>query len=195
MRDDVARRRNTQLVNTLADGGAPAAAVDDAYALAYEELRVLARALMRRERQDHLLRPTALVNEAYLKLFDTDRLTVSGRTHFLNIAARAMRQVLVEYARNRQAIKRGGDRRKVTLDGEVLADPRATFDVLELHQALERFAELDPRAARVVELRVFGGLTAEEAAAELGISRRTAHKDWRIATMWLRREFAGAAEA
>ena len=194
MTDERVRERNTQLINSLAGGDGSTADLDHAYALAYEELRSVARRLMQRERTDHVLRPTALVNEAYLKLFDVGRLSVSGRTHFMNIAARAMRQVLVDYARNHGAAKRGGGQRAVTLDTQGIADPRAGIDLLDLNEALERFGDLDPRAARVVELRIFGGLTMEEIAEQLGTSRRTAQKDWRIATMWLRREFARAAE-
>ena len=161
------------------------------FALVYDELRVLASNLMRHERAGHTLQATALVHEAYLRLVDQTRISWQDRRHFMGVAARAMRQILVDHARRRGAEKRGGGWERVTL--EDLDGPAASedYEVLRLHEALERFAALDPRAARVVELRTFGGLTVEEAAAVLEVSRRTVDGDWATARMWLSRELGG----
>ena len=158
----------------------------------YPELRRLASSLMRRERADHTLQPTALVHEAYLKLVDQERCTWKDRAHFLGIAARAMRQILVDHARRHTAAKRGGGLQKVTLDGMEPADGNPT-ELLALDDALEKFAAVDPRAARGVELRVFGGMTVAEIAHLLGVSKRTVDSDWAMARMWLGRTLAGEA--
>jgi RNA polymerase sigma-70 factor (ECF subfamily) len=156
----------------------------------YPELRRLAASLMRRERADHTLQPTALVHEAYLKLVDQNRIEWEGRAHFLGIAARAMRQILVDHARRHGAVKRGGGWDKVTLDEAMVEGGDRQLEILDLHEALERFAAVDERAARVVELRIFGGLTVEEIAHLLTVSKRTVDGDWAMARMWLSRELA-----
>jgi RNA polymerase sigma factor (TIGR02999 family) len=147
---------------------------------------------MRRERPNHTLQPTALVGEAFLRLVDQTRIDWQDRAHFLGIAARVMRQVLVDHARERGAAKRGGDVQRVTLDDYAGQENPAPLDVLILNDALDRLAAIDPRGARVVELRVFGGLTVEEVAALLDVSKRTVDNDWSVARMWLARELRDA---
>jgi RNA polymerase sigma factor (TIGR02999 family) len=160
------------------------------------ELRRLAAHLMRRERAGHTLQPTVLVHEAFLELVDQPSVDWQGRAHFMGAAARVMRQILVDHARRRRAAKRGGGLRHVTLDERLDAGmPDRTLDVLALNQALEALAALDPRGAQVVELRVFGGLTADETARLLGVSKRTVDSDWSVARMWLARELRGAPGA
>ncbi len=145
---------------------------------------------MRLERQNQTLQPTALVNEAYLKLVDRDRCDWQNRAHFFGVAARAMRQVLVDHARKHGARKRGGTWQKITLD-ENLQDPgQASLEILALHDALEKLAVESERTARVAELRVFGGLMAKEIAFLLGVSKRTVDGDWQVARMWLGRELS-----
>lgn len=155
------------------------------------ELRVIAARLFRNERANHTLQPTALVHEAYLRLVDATGIRPESRAHFFGIAARAMRQILVDHARRRAAAKRGGGAERVTLTAEEFGAEDREFELLELEEALERFAELDPRAAHAAELRLFGGLTGAETATLLGVSRRTAEGDWAMARMWLSRELRG----
>lgn len=159
-------------------------------ALVYEELRDLARRRLRAERADHTLRPTALVHEVYVRLADAGPISVNGRRHFLRLAARAMRQVLVDAARARGARKRGGGWQRVTLEGDLAGAQETPWDVVALHEALTSLAELDPDLERLVELRFFTGLTVDEAADALGVSPRKAAKDWAAARLWLRRELA-----
>jgi RNA polymerase sigma factor (TIGR02999 family) len=185
------RAQITANLESATRGDADEATAAALFAACQNELRAVAANLMRGERPHHTLQPTALVNEAYLRLFDVESLSVESRTHFVNIAARVMRQVLVEHARRRNAAKRGGDRRAVTLSGAEAAQLSEEVGILDLHDALEKLSRLDGRAAEIVELRIFGGLTMEDVAALVGVSRRTAQKDWRFATLWLRREFAG----
>ncbi len=159
----------------------------------YDELAKIAAGYMHRERDGHTLQPTALVHEAYLRLIDQDQCDWRDRRHFYGIAARIMRQVLVDHARNKGAAKRGGAWRRVTFD-EALDTPEQTEqDILELDGALKKLADLDGRMAQVVELRVFGGLTMEDVAATLDVSLRTAHNDWRVAKMWLASALEGEA--
>jgi len=167
------------------------AAGERIFQIAYEELRQVAGGLMRRERADHTLQPTALVHEAYLRLAGGTRLEWQNRAHFFGIAARAMRQLLVEHARRRGAEKRGGDLQRVTLDSRLGVAAVNEFEILELEDALNRLARMDERMARIVELRFFGGLTAEETAHVLDVSRRTVTEDWRVAKMWLAHELTG----
>jgi len=158
----------------------------------YPELRALAGRLMRRERDGHTLQPTAVVHEAFLRLVDQRAVDWRDRAHFVGIAARIMRQVLVDHARRRDTAKRGSGAGRVTLDEAALPAIDAAFDLLALDQVLTRFAELDPRRAHVAELRVFGGLTTKEIAEELDVSTRTVEGDWAVARMWLGRELRGA---
>jgi len=149
----------------------------------YRELREIASAYLRRERADHTLQPTALVHEAYLKMLGGRELQAENAAHFRAIAARVMRQLLVEHARGRNAIKRGGDGQKITLASHLTPVARASdgIDLLALEEALEHMASLDPRMVEVVELRFYGGFTIEETAAQLGISATVVKSDWRMA--------------
>jgi RNA polymerase sigma factor (TIGR02999 family) len=149
------------------------------------ELRRLARAYMARERHGHTLQPTALVNEAFLRLGGARRLRWDDRAHFLGIAARLMRQVLVDHARTRGYQKRGAGAQRVTLDETLLAAPEPGLDILALDRALDRYAAVDARKSRVVELRFFGGLSVEETASVLKVSPETVMRDWRLARAWL----------
>ena len=155
---------------------------------AYAELKQLAAAYMRRERAAHTLQASALVNEAYLRLADQG-VQAESRAAFVGIAARLMRQILVDHARARNAKKRQADRMRMTLADDVLgqADPQ-DLDVLDLHASLDELAEHDARKARVVELRFFGGLTVKEVAEVLGVSNTTAEDDWYMARAWLKRK-------
>lgn len=158
----------------------------------YGELRVIAQRYMRGERVNHTLQPTALVNEAFLRLAASGPAPVDDRVHFLRLAARTMRRVLVDHARMKHAERRGGALVRVTLtNGLEPADENATFDMLELDTALEKLAALHDRQATVIDLRYFAGLTVEEVAETLGTSPRTVKGDTRVAMAWLRRELGG----
>ena len=153
----------------------------------YAELRRLAGHYVRGERPDLTLQPTALVHEAYVRLLREANTSWLNRAHFCAIAAHAMRQILVEQARAHNALKRGGDHLRVTLADDAAAAPQGDPDVEALDEALAALALLEPRQARLVELRYFGGLTIEEAASELDIAPATAKRDWAVARAWLRR--------
>jgi RNA polymerase sigma-70 factor (ECF subfamily) len=166
-------------------------ALDALLPLVYEELRRIAHVQMRHERPGQTLDATALVHEAWLRL-GGGAAAAGDRTHFLGIAARLMRQILVERARARHAVKRGGHRERITLDEGLLPSSDAPIDVLALDQALERLAAMDPMNARLVELRFFGGLTVEEAAEALAISPATQKRRWALARAFLLRELETA---
>jgi RNA polymerase sigma factor (TIGR02999 family) len=159
------------------------------YPVVYDELRRLAGALMRDQKSGHTLQATALVHEAYLRLVDQSRVRSESRAQFFSVAAKAMRSVLVDHARRKGARKRGGGWHRITLDGQVgtQRDPRQEIDleVLDLHEALERLAAKDERMSRVVEMRVFAGLSVQEVADVLNVSKRTIDSDWRVARAWL----------
>jgi RNA polymerase sigma factor (TIGR02999 family) len=169
-------------------GGGDQSALDELTSLVHAELRKLAAAYLRRERPDHTLQATALVNEAYLRLVGQKHGHWQGRKHFYGIAARLMRQVLVEHARKHRAEKRGGGRGAVTLGhaDEVAGTPEV--DILAVHEALERLAAFDAQQARIVELRFFGGLSIDEAAEALGVGHATVEREWGLARAWLRNE-------
>jgi len=156
------------------------------FALVYEQLRALAESYFRSQPAGHTLQPTALVHEAFMKLVGNTSIRWEGRSHFFAVAAKAMRKVLADHARRRRAIKRGGDRDRVTLDMAIDAAGRRDVDVVDLHEALNDRTGLSERQAQVVELRFFGGLKVEEAAHVLGVSPRSVKLDWRIARAWLR---------
>jgi RNA polymerase sigma factor (TIGR02999 family) len=181
------RSRITRILLDSRSEGGPGSTARLAEAL-YPELRRLAGSLMRRERSGHTLQPTALVGEAFVRLVDQTRIEWQDRAHFLGIAARVMRQILVDHARRHAALKRGGEIERVTFDESLGHGSDRGIELLALHDALERFASVDERGARVVELRVFGGATLEEIAHTLGVSRRTVDNDWAVARMWLARE-------
>jgi RNA polymerase sigma factor (TIGR02999 family) len=169
------------------------AALDQVLPAVYAELRRLARSSLARERPGHTLQPTALVHEAYVKLIDQREVDWENRAHFLGIAAHVMRRILTQYAVRRRALKRGGGEAP-TVDFGVTGKPLSPEDILLIHDALERLAEIDPQQARVVELRYFGGLTIEEAAEVLEISPATVKREWSMARAWLLRELhSGAA--
>ncbi len=182
----------TVLLQSVSEGKSDPAAVGRVFEIVHAELRRVAAQMLRKERVGHTLQPTALVHEVYLRLVDAKG---GGqwehRAHFFGIAARAMRQVLVDYARERNALKRGGDQERVTLDDRIDAVTESGLDLFELDEALTRLNEKDERTARIVELRFFGGMTEEEVAVALDLSRRTVQREWWMAKMWLRRELSG----
>ncbi len=173
----------TQLLDAIATGDPKAA--EQLWPVVYAELRALAAAQVARERPGHTLNPTALVNEAYLRLAVDKDHGFANRRHFFGSAASAMRRILVESARARGREKRGGERRREHPDIDALAAEQSDDDLLALHEALERFAAIDPERAKLVELRFFAGLTLPEAAECLGISPSTADRGWRYARAWL----------
>lgn len=158
--------------------------------LVYEELRRLAASYMRRERPGQTLQATALVHDAYIRLMQDSKLSWQNRSHFFGIAARSMRQILVERARARQAAKRGGSRIRVTLDAGLLATEAPAIDLEALDEALTRLEALDAELAQVVEVRFFGGLSIDEAAEALDVSPATIKRRWTVAKAWLARELA-----
>ncbi len=176
-------------------GAGNQAVYDELFPLVYAELRRIAAREMRREKPGRTLQTTALVHEAYLRLLKDASLSFENRAHFLGIAARAMREILIEHARARGAQKRGGGAVRLTLDDLVAPVSSPSIDVLALDEALQRLARLDERHARVVELRYFGGLSVEETAAALELSPATVKRDWTLARAWLFRELAGTGSA
>jgi RNA polymerase sigma factor (TIGR02999 family) len=166
-------------------------AAEQIFAAAYDELHVAAKRQMAREKVAHTLQPTALLNEVYLKLFGPERADWEGHAQFLAIAVRAMRQLLVDHARKRGAEKRGGRWDRVSLSDIGGLTGSGMIDSLELEDALSKLAERSERMARVLELRVFAGLTAEEIGALLGVTRKTVQQDWRVGLMWMRAYLAG----
>lgn len=162
-------------------------AFDRLFACVYDELRRIAHHLLRKERADHTFSTTALVHECYVNLADRTRCTLQDRAHFFAVAARAMRHLLIDYARKRRAQKRGGDRRRVTLDHEMISVEEQAADLLALDHALDQLADRSPRMARIVECRFFGGLTVQETAQALGVSSRTVQRDWTRAKAYLHR--------
>lgn len=163
--------------------------LDNLLPLVYDELHRQASRYLRKERQGHTLQTTALINEAYLKLIDQRNVNWESRTHFFAIAAQAMRRILVDYARTTRRQKRGGDDIKLPLDDALLvAADEKTVDLIALDEALKKLEELDEQQARVVELRYFSGLSLEETAEALHVSRSTVASDWSMAKAWLYRE-------
>jgi len=172
---------------------------DDAIAplvpLVYDELRRIARRQLRSERTGHTLTTTALVHESYLKLAEQTRAVFRDRVHFLAVASQAMRRILIDYARGHRAARRGGEQERVDLDDATLAAVEQSESLIALHEALVRLEQLDPRQARVVECRFFGGMTEQETATALGVTERTVRRDWIKAKLWLYAELRdGAAE-
>jgi RNA polymerase sigma factor (TIGR02999 family) len=164
------------------------AALHDLIPLIYKELRQRAHRYMGRERQGHSLQTTALINEAYLRLVGSAPVTWESRNHFFAIAARMMRRILVDRARARRSLKRGGEVRAVSFDEDLLVAGPPRRDLVALDDALHALAGLDARKARVVEMRFFGGLSVEETAEVLGVSTQTVLRDWKLAKVWLARE-------
>src|SRR5437773_9076118 len=157
--------------------------------LVYNELHRLAVAYLRRERREHTLQPTALINETYLKLIDQDHPNWKNRAQFFGVAAQLMRRILVDHARRHHASKRGGDRLNVSLRNIGAFGNQPDADLLTLHDALDQLEKIDPEQSRLVELRFFGGLTIEETAEVMQVSHATVEREWKIARAWLKREF------
>ena len=187
----VSQQRVTNLLTRWSNGDD--AALAELTPLVYDELRRIAHRHMGGQRPDHTLQTTALVNEAYLRLADQTNPSWQNRAHFFAVAARAMRQILVSYARTQQAEKRGGGAFKVDLDEAALVSPEESREIVELHEALEQLSALDSRKAQIVELKYFGGLNYDEIAEVLKISRITVRRDWEFAKVWLYTELRGAA--
>ena len=164
------------------------AALAELTPLVYDELRRVARNYMRREPTDHTLQTTALVNEAYIRLIDQDRVRWQNRAHFFGIAAQLMRRILVDHARKRHNLKRGGDVRRIALDEAVLVADEQAAELVALDGALRSLETVDERKSKVVELRFFGGLSIEEAAEVLSVSPATIQREWAMAKAWLYRE-------
>lgn len=182
----------TGLLKNWCEGDAQA--LERLLPLVYAELRRLAQGYMRREGPDHTLQPTALIHEAYVRLIDQKRVSWQDRSHFYGVAARLMRRVLLKHAEAKQALKRGGDRRRVPLREELAVGSRRVEDLLAVDQALESLEALDPRQAQVVELRFFGGFTVRETAELLGLSPVTVKREWRSARAWLQRRLRDAPQ-
>jgi RNA polymerase sigma factor (TIGR02999 family) len=155
--------------------------------IVFTELRRLARHHLRNERLGHTLQPTALVNEAYIRLAGFNRMDWQSRSHFLGMASGLMRQILIDYARKRQSLKRGGDKAFVELDeNRALLSPQQSVELIELDRALQELEKMNPRHAKIVELRYFGGLSVEEAAEAMSVAPITVKRDWAAARAWLR---------
>lgn len=194
--DDAGTERSAVTGALVAWGRGETGAADRLLEMVYPELHRIAEREMRRERVGHTLQPTAVVHEAYLKLVDQSKVDWRNRAHFLGVAARAMRRLLVDHARRRLRDKRGGGATLVEIEAAAaqpgLAVPARSVDLLALDQALERLAALDAGQARLVELRFFGGLSVEESAEALGVSTATAGRDFRSARAFLARELGAA---
>src|SRR5260370_20277552 len=187
----VSPHRVTQLLQEWSQGDDSALA--ELTPLVYEELRRLAHHYMEGERPDHTLQTTALVNEAYLRLADQTNPNWQSRVHFCAVAARAMRQIVVDYARSYRSQKRGGGALKIELDEAAIVSPEESRAIVDLHEALERLSTLDSRKAQVVELKYFGGLNHDEIAEVLKTSTMTVRRDWIFAKAWLHNELHNAA--
>ena len=176
----------TQLLLSWRNGNA--GALDELLPLVQSELNRIARNFMRRQRPGNSLQATELVNEAFLRLVDSNRVNWQDRSHFFAVSAQLMRRILVDLARRKNSSKRGGDRVQVTLADDLRPQHQNETDVVALNEALERLSDLSPRQSQIVELRYFGGLTEEQIAETLDISIRTVRRDWSLARVWLYRE-------
>src|SRR5881227_866041 len=186
----VSQQRVTELLVQWSHGDD--AALAELTPLVYEELRRVAHHHLSGQRRDHTLQTTALVNEAYLRLADQTNPNWNGRAHFFAVAARAMRQILVSYARSNRAQKRGGGAARIELDEAAILSPEQSKEIVDLHEALGRLESVDSRKARVVELKYFGGLNYDEIAEVLKIARVTVRRDWEFAKVWLYTELHNA---
>jgi RNA polymerase sigma factor (TIGR02999 family) len=169
------------------------AALDQLIPLVHDELHRIAKRYMRRERPGQTMQTTALVDEAYLRLVDSSRVHWQNRAHFFAIAAQLMRRILVDFARSRHNLKRGGRGEQVSLDEALVISPERGADIVALDDALNTLASLDARQSQVVELRFFGGLSINETAEALKVSEGTVRRDWSLAKAWLHRELSGAS--
>jgi RNA polymerase sigma factor (TIGR02999 family) len=186
----VAAGEVTQLLSRLGGSDDPAI-YDRLLPLIHEELRRLAAGFLQRERPDHTLQPTALVNEAFLRLANQREVSWESKGHFLAIAATAMRRILVDHARSHRRRSRDSSRARALLESDATAAQATTVDLLALDEAMTRLGRLDPRKVKVVELRYFVGMDVEQTAAALGVSAPTIKREWRLARVWLKREIAG----
>lgn len=180
------RQEVTQLLVAWSNGDQVAR--DELMSVVYEELHRLAHHYMKRESPGHTLQTSALVNEAFVRLVDQRNVKWQNRAHFFGIAAQMMRRILVDYARQRRYAKRGGGAPTMSLDEALIVSEERSAEVIELHEALEKLVEFDPRKSQIVELRFFGGLNIEETAEVLTVSPGTVMRDWTLAKAWLRRE-------
>lgn len=180
----------TALLARLGEGSSNSNIESELVPLIHKELHRLAAGYMRRERANHTLQPTALVNEAWIRLIEQPQMTWQSRAHFFGIASKLMRQILVDHARRRTAAKRGVAPQQITLTDNLAAAPGKLMDVLVLDDALRRLSNFDPRAAQIVEMHFFGGLSFEEMAVVVGVSARTVKRDWRMARAWLYSDLA-----
>ena len=180
----------TQLLAEWSNGNQTA--LDKLYPLVYDELHKMANRYMKRERKDHTLQTTALINEAYVRMVDQKNVHWENRAHFFAISAQIMRRILIDHARRHHYAKRGGGALKVSLDETAIVAGNPASDMLLLDEALNRLAEMDPRRGQVVELRYFGGLNNEEIAGVLKISENTVTRDWNMARAWLYQELSGS---
>jgi RNA polymerase sigma-70 factor, ECF subfamily len=179
----------TELLGQVANGDESAAS--RLMPIVYDQLRRLAGSYMRRERPDHTLQPTALLNDAYLRLIGQRDVNWQGRSHFYGLAAHIMRRILIDHARAHLRQKRGGGAIRVQLDEALVFAPERSSELVKLDEALLRLAELDPRQSRIVELRYFAGLSVEQTAEILGTSARTVKREWSMAKAWLHGELEG----
>jgi RNA polymerase sigma factor (TIGR02999 family) len=170
-------------------------ATDELFPIVYDELRQLAQRFLKGESRAQTLQATALVHEAYMRLVGPGDVTWDSRAHFFGAAARAIRRILTDHAREKNRLKRGGGARPVPLEEQAVMAPQSSVDFAALDEALTRLAAVDEQKARVVELRFFAGLTADQTAAALGISPSTVARDWQFARVWLHRELGGGGEA
>jgi RNA polymerase sigma factor (TIGR02999 family) len=189
--DLTASHEVTRLLGLWSSGRAEA--LEELFPLVYDQLRALAASFFRRERAGHTLQPTALVHEAYFRLTGRSQASVRDRAHFFAVAAQAMRRILVDHARRQRAAKRVDPADRVPLDEASPAVAAADVDLLALHEALDDLAQVNPRQARVVELRYFGGMTTEETAEVLQVSTATVERDWQAARLWLHRQLSRSA--
>lgn len=183
----------TEILEAL-QAGSPGAA-DQLMRLVYDELHRIAANYLRKENAGHILQPTALVNEAFLKLIDQTRVNWKGKSHFLAVGAQAMRRILVDHARAAKRQKRGGGALRVGLFDEMALTTDNIEDVLAVDDALAKLETVDQRQSQIVELRFFGGLTVEQVADVIGVSKRTVENEWRMVRAWLRRELSEDGQA
>lgn len=173
----------THLLIDLSNGRSEA--VDELLPIIYDELKRIAASYLRRERSDHTLQPTALVNEAYMKMIDITQVSWQNKAHFIGVAANQMRRILVDHARHHNAQKRGGEFQIMTLNDEIDHVDEQSADLIALDDALNELAKMDPTKAKIVELRYFGGLSTNETAEVLGVSAITVKRHWKLAKAWL----------
>jgi len=187
--DDKSAELIADMLSDVATGQQPPDA-ERLMSIVYDDLRHLAGNYLRRETPGHTLQPTALVNEAFLKLVDQTRVNWQGKTHFFAVGAEIMRRILVDHARAKKRQKRGGDRQRIALHDDVKISTQGDEDVLAVDEAIVKLAKRDLRQAKIIELRFFGGLTVSEVAEVLGVSKRTVEAEWTMIRAWLRRELS-----